>query len=953
VATGSGDSFSGLPFFDVFGRAPCTVHRAPSRPFLVAFLALLLSCGLFGQNRNLLSSKYTLPELQDKLIPLSQWTPFPKPDDREGWAKADRTMLQHYVREAEACLDYDWPAVPATLSLAFVRTGNRSDYENVSFRKRVVLGTLLLAEIAENKGRFIDPILNGVWSLCEESWWGASAHLPPDGAHAGLVDVTQPEVDLFASETALILAWVDYFLGEKLDAVSPQIRKRIYYEVERRLFQPFMNKYHWWMGESDDGRGPNNWNPWICSNWIHFVLLLEKDPRKRAEMIFKSLQILDEFINWYPPDGGCDEGPSYWGGAASRMYDCVAMLNLASNQAFHYVFDDGKVKNMARYIYRAQISEDYFLNFADADPKVNISAAQVYLFGKDIGDLDMMAFGAYYRKPVKRVSNTAFYGNLFALFAQAELLQAPQRLPLLREVWLPDLQVMAVRDKGGATDGFYVAAKGGHNAEAHNHNDVGSFVVYYDGQPLLIDVGRGTYTARTFNDRRYEIWFNRSDYHNLPTVNGVDQSPAIEYKASKVSCTLGRSPAFSADIAGAYPAEAGIRSWKRTVTLQRGQSVRIRDEVELTKTQSVVQHLMTCYPSEVGKPGEVIVHYRTKEGRSADFVIRYNPAQMSASVEKVGLASEEDEGIRQRWGETIHRINFEVLKPGAKEVYGFTVERAKTVKKEELSMRKDGEAKSAAPEGMKWPEGKTCAIVLTYDDGLPSHLQTAIPQLDGKGFKGTFYLYGQTVARENIAEWRKISRNGHELGNHSLYHPCSGKKDGAFPCSSLEDYTTAAMLREIAVMNQFLYSIDGDTVRSYAYPCGQSGTGDGDYALPLGQSGLIRFARGGNGNPVITDFERLDPFHVPALAAMTGEPADRLIDFCRTVAERKGLGILLFHGIGGDYLDISAETHQELLDYLAAHTNIWVAPFREVMEGCTVHGARCTAENIGEMKHEK
>jgi hypothetical protein len=139
------------------------------------------------------------------------------------------------------------------------------------------------------------------------------------------------------------------------------------------------------------------------------------------------------------------------------------------------------------------------------------------------------------------------------------------------------------------------------------------------------------------------------------------------------------------------------------------------------------------------------------------------------------------------------------------------------------------------------------------------------------------------------------------------------------------------MLREIAVMNQFLYSIDGDTIRTYAYPCGQSETGDGDYSVPLGQSGLIRFARGGKRDPVITDFDRLDRFHVPALAAMAGDSSAWLIDFCKKVSEKQGLGIFLFHGVGGDYLDISAETHRELLDFLAEHTDIWVAPFREVM----------------------
>lgn len=642
----------------------------------LSFLLIFIACNVFAQGRNLLSKKYSVQDLCGLLIPQEQWTPFPKLTDRTGWAKADQDMLKEYIQEAESLLTYDWPTIPATASLAIARTGNRQVYEDISFKKRAVLGTLLLGEIAENKGRFTDQIINGVWSICEESWWGASAHLPTGKEYSGLIDVNEPTVDLFASETGLLLAWVDYYLGEKLDEVSPQIRKRIYNEVDHRLFQPFMTKYHWWMGETNDGRGPNNWNPWICSNWINFVLLLEKDEQRRTSMISRSLAILDEFINWYPQDGGCDEGPSYWGGAASRLYYCIAFLNMATNDAFRYVFNDEKIKNMGRYIYRAQISEKYFLNFADADPKVDISATQVYLYGKDIQDTDMMEFAAYYLKPTPTFKYIGFYMNFFELFTQEELKETTRRLPLLKDVWLPDLQVMAVRDKAGTTDGFYVAAKGGHNAEAHNHNDVGSFVVYYDGQPLVIDVGRGTYTARTFNDRRYEIWFNCSDYHNLPTVNGINQSPAIEYKATNVSYKPGQTPGFSVDIAKAYPAEAGIKNWIRTVELQRGKQVCIKDNFNLSKAESVTQHIITCYPSEVKKAGEVIIHYQTKDGQKQDFKILYDSRRMNASVEKIKLESEEDAGVRQKWGDTIHRINFNVSQPQPKESFTFVVKPA-------------------------------------------------------------------------------------------------------------------------------------------------------------------------------------------------------------------------------------------------------------------------------------
>ena len=122
--------------------------------------------------------------------------------------------------------------------------------------------------------------------------------------------------------------------------------------------------------------------------------------------------------------------------------------------------------------------------------------------------------------------------------------------PLPRDTWLSEIQVMTARDKAGSADGFYVAAKGGHNLESHNHNDVGHFIVYIDGEPVIIDAGVGPYTGKTFSSQRYEIWTMQSAYHSLPTINGVMQSPGAEFAAREASCEAadGRT-IFAIDIA--------------------------------------------------------------------------------------------------------------------------------------------------------------------------------------------------------------------------------------------------------------------------------------------------------------------------------------------------------------------------------------------------------------------
>lgn len=639
-------------------------------------LVVISAVQLTAQTKNLLSGRYDLNKLNAIIIPYDQWTPFPKITDRKGWSKASQPMMQAYLKEAEGYLNYSWPSIPATTSLLIERTGDRNQFQAISFPKRQVLGTLVMAEVYENKGRFIDDIINGVWSVCEESWWGASAHLPKSKEYAGLMDVSKPFVELFGAETATFLSWIDYFVGDKLDAVSPQVRKRIYYELNNRIFEPLMNKPHGWMAANANGRPPNNWNPWICSNWLNAALLVEKDQAKRVAMVAKLLKVLDEFVNPYPLDGGCDEGPGYWGAAAASLYDNIAMLNLATNNSFSYVCDDEKIKNMARFIYRAQIGKEYFLDFADADPQPNMAASMIWRFGKDIHDTAMMQFGAFYRKPATgKIGTHQYFRNLFELFIQDEYQQTAQALPLPKDVWLPGIEVMIARDKEGSTEGLFVAAKGGHNDESHNHNDVGNYIVYYNGQPLIIDVGRGTYTAKTFSSKRYDIWYNCSDYHNLPTINGITQPPGANFKASNVLYKKDKNyTSLSLDIAHAYPATAAVQSWQRAIQLNRGKNVTVTDVVSLQHADTLTEHVMTCYPAEVTKPGELLIHFAPKYGVAAkDFVLSYNARQFSVAVEKVPLTTMEDKGILDKWGDTIYRINFTALAPKTKDKISFVI----------------------------------------------------------------------------------------------------------------------------------------------------------------------------------------------------------------------------------------------------------------------------------------
>jgi peptidoglycan/xylan/chitin deacetylase (PgdA/CDA1 family) len=237
-----------------------------------------------------------------------------------------------------------------------------------------------------------------------------------------------------------------------------------------------------------------------------------------------------------------------------------------------------------------------------------------------------------------------------------------------------------------------------------------------------------------------------------------------------------------------------------------------------------------------------------------------------------------------------------------------------------------------------WPKGRIAAVVLTYDDALHSQLDVAIPQLDAAGFKGTFFLDGD-ITPADMLRWRKTQRSGHELGNHSLFHPCPRAMLPDRRNYLTDNYDADRMLAEIAVMNNVLFGIDGVSTRTYSVPCSQMLVGGADYTDALRHSGLVKYTRTGGDQykSVITDFAKLDRFQVPSYGPVDKPSGVTLVAYAERVRSAKGLGVLQFHGTGGDYLEVTAQAHQQLLDWLRSHPDVWVATFQDVMDYVSAH----------------
>ena len=250
--------------------------------------------------------------------------------------------------------------------------------------------------------------------------------------------------------------------------------------------------------------------------------------------------------------------------------------------------------------------------------------------------------------------------------------------------------------------------------------------------------------------------------------------------------------------------------------------------------------------------------------------------------------------------------------------------------------------------GMTQKKGSnTKAIIcLTYDDGLETQLSTAIPQLDSAGFKATFFLnsiqgssqsevIGQTP--EAVLGWSKAARNGHELANHTLFHPCP-EKIGWDRSVSIENYTIDKILKEISTQNTLLSFLDPKRkIRSFAFPCNNTLLEGKDYTKVIRDKGLVNFGRtGGDSNSIITDFKHLNTMQVPSWHVWTGTGLDELIAFAEKVKKAGGMGIYQFHGVDGNIFRISGKTHKDFLTYLREHKDeFWVTTFSEAMEFVT------------------
>lgn len=579
-----------------------------------------------------------------KTVSKEEFNFYPKAAQRKPWEELSAELKEKIIKEGEKYLNYTYPFLPMTLYLEYKRSGARPPYERLFHQRRTALTSLMLAECVEYEGRFIDDIINGIYCICDETAWVVPAHNYSDLRYGKeMVELPVDDIqviDLWSSSTSYYLALVYHCLKNELDDVSPLICRRIERKIEERQISLYeKHDEYFWM------RDTNNWN--TNCNYMSLMtgMIMIEDEKRRKAYLEKLIKSVNIFLTAYNDDGGCNEGPGYWGGACGKFFRIANALKYISFGAID-LFKEQKLINMANFPVKMYIGDRRFANFADSLSKVIPSYSCLYDFGKAVGNESLAALA----KIAKQINSEC--KDIDDVFAYDKVDRVDAEIQFDREYFYPNLQVLTLREQKENNEMFF-AAKGGHNDESHNHNDVGSFMIYKNHKPVVIDVGTGQYTRDTFTPRRYTIWFTNSFNHNVPVIDGEGQKNGREFCATGVKY---EKDSFELDIAKTY--ESGnVKKWKRNFVFNRAdEKTEVTESFELAKESEIKLTFMLPQKPEIGESCVLLA-----EG------VRLCFEDMKAEWEEI---TDMDDVVRAQW-DKVYKLSLVTVRKSGEIKYSF------------------------------------------------------------------------------------------------------------------------------------------------------------------------------------------------------------------------------------------------------------------------------------------
>lgn len=505
---------------------------------------------------------------------------YPAVKERRFWEGLPEDIKESLVKSGEELIGFSYPMITACLYMEFSRSGNRSKFEGVYTQRRKVLNALILAECVEGKGRFLDDIINGITAICEESGWQLPAHnyYLKWAPIYSIPDKKYPVIDLYAAETGALLATAAYLLNEELKEACPLLLERIDMEIYDRILEPYLRGRFRWTGGWD--KEVNNWTVWITRNILLSLFSgINMSERDKYQVFHQAARSLDYFYDQYGEDGCCNEGPGYYRHSGLCFFESMEIMNIITSGAYSELFREAKMNNIAAYIMNAHVENEYYLNFGDNSCKPGASGIREFLFARGVGNEEMMNFAATEHKrdndPLLKSSYNLF-NRLQATFGEKDIREYNTvRCDVKRDIWYESTGLLIARDSK-----YVLAVKGGGNNDSHNHNDTGSFILYKNGKPLIIDIGVETYCHKTFSAERYEIWTMQSAWHNVFNFGEVNQLAGAEYQSKLINWKMEKEiVSMGLELSGVYPKDT-VKSYMRSFCFAKEKEIAITDSFD-------------------------------------------------------------------------------------------------------------------------------------------------------------------------------------------------------------------------------------------------------------------------------------------------------------------------------------------------------------------------------------
>lgn len=544
---------------------------------------------------------------------------------------AHRELIREMETEAELLLASDLPELSYTLFRQFADSGSRSEYDKTYFTRRKRLTALgLLAWLMPDNRAYADGLCDAVWSVCNEYTWCLTAHLSGsdelrDGPLYGWGEEMAPgrlTVDLFAAETGFALCEIAVLNEERL---PPLLARRIREEVRRRIFVPFLQGTYGWE------QATHNWAA-VCAGSVGAAALyLMDDQEELGRLLKRVLAAMDGYMSGFHDDGVCTEGYLYWQ-YGFGFYVYFADLLKRYTEGRIDLFASAKAESIAFFQQKCFLDGRKIVNFSDSLPDAGIFLGLAHYLkacypGIDVPEARLRA--SYGEDHCGRWAPAL--RNLIWFNGEEE-----GRPWSAGDAYMEHAQWLVSR-RFTEEGCFVFAAKGGHNDEPHNHNDVGHFLVAAHGEPLLIDLGSGLYTRDYFREGRYEVLCTSSRGHSVPVVNGSYQEPGASSAAVVEEIGTGSSrTVFGLELTAAYKVPELRRLTRRFVWESGGADgpkLAVTDTVLFDHTAdaaklSFTERLMTMALPEEEAPGSVLLR-----GRQAGLRIRYDPQLLEWSTQ--------------------------------------------------------------------------------------------------------------------------------------------------------------------------------------------------------------------------------------------------------------------------------------------------------------------------------